>query len=110
VGKTGPEAPVLFMKPRTAAAGPGESIVYPRGSEIVHFEGELVAGIGKTARHGGPREKRSPHVFGNTCGNDVSDRVVPRRESAFGVGDTVEVAIPAIGWLRNHVVAETLPV
>ena len=188
-GKTGPEAPVLFMKPSTAAAGPGDAIVYPRGGEIVHFEGELVAVIGKTARHVAEKDALS-HVFGYTCGNDVSDRVVQRRESAFGcllagkaydtfapmgpviatgldpsdqriitrlngavrqdcataelvftvpyliaylsrfitllpgdvimtgtpagvgplqVGDTVEVEIPAIGWLRNHVVAEMLP-
>ena len=78
-----PEVPVLFMKPSTAAIGPGEAIVYPRDGENVHFEGELVAVIGRRARH--VREEHAlDHVLGYTCGNDVSDRVLQRRESAFG--------------------------
>lgn len=83
VGKPAPEVPVLFMKPSTAAAGPGEAIVYPRDGEIVHYEGELTVVMGRTARHVA-EEDALDYVLGYTCGNDVSDRVVQRRESAFG--------------------------
>jgi len=83
VGKTVPEAPVLFMKPGTSAIGPDDAIVYPRDGEIIHYEGELTVVIGKRARH--VREEDALDcVFGYTCGNDVSDRVVQRRESTFG--------------------------
>ena len=82
-GKKEPEAPVIFMKPSTAAVGPGDPIVYPFDGEIVHYEGELTAVIGKTARHV-KQEDALHYVLGYTCGNDVSDRVVQRRESAFG--------------------------
>lgn len=78
-----PEIPVLFMKPSTAVIGPGDAIVHPAGAELIHFEGELVAVIGKEARHVAV-EDAFGHVLGYTCGNDVSDRIVQRRESRFG--------------------------
>lgn len=82
-GKASPQAPVLFMKPSTAASGPGDAIVYPDDGEIVHYEGELVVMIGKRGRYIEERDALD-HVFGLSCGNDVSDRIVQRRESAFG--------------------------
>ncbi|MCD7442500.1 fumarylacetoacetate hydrolase family protein [Streptomyces lincolnensis] len=78
-----PEIPVCFMKPSTAVVGPGDAIVYPADGELIHFEGELVVVIGKEARHVKPAEAHE-YILGLTCGNDVSDRVVQRRESAFG--------------------------
>lgn len=81
--KAVPDLPVLFMKPSTSVIGPGDAIVYPTGAEIVHYEGELTVVIGKRARHV-PEAQALDYVLGYTCGNDVSDRVVQRRESAFG--------------------------
>jgi len=82
-GKKQPEAPVIFMKPSTSAVGPGDPIVYPYDGEIVHYEGELCVVMGKTARYVTEADALD-YVLGYTCGNDVSDRVVQRRESAFG--------------------------
>ncbi|MFF8394813.1 fumarylacetoacetate hydrolase family protein [Streptomyces sp. NPDC016172] len=78
-----PEVPVCFMKPSTAVVGPGDAIVYPADGELVHFEGELVVVIGKEARHVKPTEAHE-YILGYTCGNDVSDRIVQRRESKYG--------------------------
>ena len=78
-----PEVPVLFMKPSTAVIGPGDAIVYPADGELVHFEGELVVVIGKRARYVSAARAHE-HVLGYTCGNDVSDRILQRKESAFG--------------------------
>ncbi|WSQ12672.1 fumarylacetoacetate hydrolase family protein [Streptomyces sp. NBC_01231] len=78
-----PEVPVCFMKPSTAAIGPNDAIVYPSDGELIHFEGELVVVIGKEARHVKPSEAFE-YILGYTCGNDVSDRIIQRRESAFG--------------------------
>ncbi|MGW0843486.1 fumarylacetoacetate hydrolase family protein [Streptomyces sp. NPDC002787] len=78
-----PEVPVCFMKPSTAVVGPGDAIVYPADGELVHFEGELVVVIGKEGRHVKPSEAHE-YILGYTCGNDVSDRIVQRKESAFG--------------------------
>ncbi|WP_201839875.1 fumarylacetoacetate hydrolase family protein [Microvirga zambiensis] len=82
-GKVVPDIPVLFMKPSTSVVGPEDSIQYPVGGEIVHFEGELVVIIGKQARYVS-EDDALDYVLGYTCGNDVSDRVVQRRESSFG--------------------------
>jgi 2-keto-4-pentenoate hydratase/2-oxohepta-3-ene-1,7-dioic acid hydratase in catechol pathway len=82
-GRNEPTLPVLFMKPGTAATGHLQPIVYPHGGEIVHYEGELTVVIGKTARYVKEQDALAC-VFGYTCGNDVSDRVVQRRESSFG--------------------------
>ncbi|MFI1356450.1 fumarylacetoacetate hydrolase family protein [Streptomyces sp. NPDC020898] len=78
-----PEVPVCFMKPSTAVIGPDDAIVYPADGELIHFEGELVVVIGKEARHVKPSEAHE-YILGYTCGNDVSDRIVQRKESAFG--------------------------
>lgn len=78
-----PEVPVCFMKPSTAVVGPGDAIVYPADGELVHFEGELVVVIGKEARHVKPAEAHE-YILGYTCGNDVSDRIVQRKESKYG--------------------------
>ena len=83
VGKSTPTLPVLFMKPSTTVIGPDEAIVYPPDGENIHFEGELTVIIGKEARHVSESEALR-YVFGYTCGNDVSDRVLQRRESEYG--------------------------
>jgi 2-keto-4-pentenoate hydratase/2-oxohepta-3-ene-1,7-dioic acid hydratase in catechol pathway len=82
-GKAVPQLPVLFMKPSTSVVGPEASIVYPDDGQNIHFEGELTVVIGKRARHVSEANALD-HVFGYTCGNDVSDRVLQRRESEFG--------------------------
>ncbi|WP_245426119.1 fumarylacetoacetate hydrolase family protein [Rhizobium sp. J15] len=82
-GKEQPTLPVLFMKPSTAASGNGDAIEYPSDGEIVHYEAELVAIIGKSGRHIG-KEQALEHVLGYTCGNDISDRIIQRQESRFG--------------------------
>ncbi|UUU18975.1 fumarylacetoacetate hydrolase family protein [Streptomyces sp. DSM 40750] len=78
-----PEVPVCFMKPSTAVVGPGDAIVYPEDGELIHFEGELVVIIGKEARHVKPSQAHE-YILGYTCGNDVSDRIVQRKESTYG--------------------------
>ena len=68
-----PSEPALFLKPSSSIIGPGETIILPRGAGRVDYEGELVAVIGRTCR-GVASEEALDHVFGYTCGNDVSAR------------------------------------
>jgi len=83
-GRPLPEIPPFFMKPDTSLIGHGESIVHPSGSTIVHYETELVAVIGRKARNVA-REDALHYVLGYTCGNDVSERTIQRREMAMGL-------------------------
>jgi 2-keto-4-pentenoate hydratase/2-oxohepta-3-ene-1,7-dioic acid hydratase in catechol pathway len=66
-----PKTPLLFSKPSSAIIGPGESIVVPRASARVDFEGESAIVIGRRARH---TERPEEHIFGYTCINDVTAR------------------------------------
>ena len=68
-----PPRPELFLKPSSSIIGPEETIVLPRGADRVDCEGELVAVMGRVCR-GVATEEALTHVFGYTCGNDVSAR------------------------------------
>lgn len=68
-----PVNPEIFFKPVSALQNPGDAIVLPKESAVVHYEGELVLVIGKRVRHASIEESRAA-IFGVTCGNDVSER------------------------------------
>jgi len=68
-----PAYPGLFAKYPTCIIATEESIVFPPGAANVHYEGELVAVIGKKARNV-PVEEAPKYIFGVTAGNDVSER------------------------------------
>lgn len=78
-----PLTPMLFMKPLDAVVGPNAPIVYPRQGQNVHYEGELAAVIGKTARRVSEQDALS-YVLGYTCGNDVSERAIQFSEMKQG--------------------------
>ena len=71
-----PTHPVLFMKPTTAIANPGEAILVPKcciqGPEV-DYECELAVVIGSTARDV-PESEALKYVFGYTAANEVSAR------------------------------------
>jgi len=71
--RTAPTHPAMFYKPLTALLDPGGTILLPPDSKDVHFEGEFVIVIGKTARRVSV-EDAANYIFGFTCGNDVSER------------------------------------
>ena len=83
-GRPLPEIPPLFMKPDTSLIAAGDTIIYPTGSTVVHYEAELVAVIGRPARNVS-REDARAFVLGYTCGNDVSERTIQRQEMAMGL-------------------------
>ena len=68
-----PPRPEMFYKPVACICGPGEAIVLPKDSTDVHYEGELVAVIGKKLKNA-TKAQAAAGVFGVTCGNDVSER------------------------------------
>jgi 2-keto-4-pentenoate hydratase/2-oxohepta-3-ene-1,7-dioic acid hydratase in catechol pathway len=68
-----PKVPEIFYKAPSCLIPQGADIVIPKGTNDVHYEGELVIVIGKRAKHVAPGEAMG-YVFGVTCGNDVSAR------------------------------------
>lgn len=80
---TPPAQPMLFMLLSTAVLGPEEAIVYPRQGKMVHYEGEVAVIIAKNARRVA-EEDTLDYVFGYTCSNDVSERVIQAAEMGNG--------------------------
>lgn len=72
-GQAAHPVPEFFFKPPSCLLATGQPIVIPKGTKIVHPEGELVIVIGKRAKNV-PVEKALDYVLGVTCGNDVSAR------------------------------------
>lgn len=72
-GRPQPAHPEMFYKPVTALQDPEGPIEIPRDATDVHYEGELVAVVGKSVKNATPAEARAA-IFGVTCGNDVSER------------------------------------
>jgi 2-keto-4-pentenoate hydratase/2-oxohepta-3-ene-1,7-dioic acid hydratase in catechol pathway len=68
-----PKHPEIFLVPASALLEPGGSIVIPEGTQQCEYEGELVVVMGKEARNV-PEDQAQHHIFGVTCGNDVSAR------------------------------------
>lgn len=68
-----PTEPVVFSKFNTALIGHGQAIQLPKIATQVDYEAELVVIIGRLARFV-TRDQAMDHVFGYTCGHDVSAR------------------------------------
>jgi 2-keto-4-pentenoate hydratase/2-oxohepta-3-ene-1,7-dioic acid hydratase in catechol pathway len=74
LGNETPTELVIFFKPPSAVLAPGGTIVKPRVSERVDFEGELGVVIGRTCRNLGADEDVKAYIRGYTCVNDVTAR------------------------------------
>jgi 2-keto-4-pentenoate hydratase/2-oxohepta-3-ene-1,7-dioic acid hydratase in catechol pathway len=72
--RTAPKNPEIFFKPVSALLEPEGKIRIPPGAQAVHYEGELVAVIGRKT-HRVSVSDAAKCIFGFTCGNDVSERV-----------------------------------
>lgn len=65
--------PPLFFKSASSLIKSNETIVLPKDSKNVHFEGELVLIIGKKAKNISIKEAPN-YIFGVTVGNDLTER------------------------------------
>ncbi len=100
------QEPVIFMLPRTALIGNGDTVRIARPEDQTHFEAELVIVIGKRVKEASLEEARDA-ILGYTCGNDISDRTVQDRDGqwtrckAFAtykpMGPWIETAAPSDG-------------
>src|SRR5258708_21284160 len=62
------------MKPPSAIIGPGDTILRPKISKRVDFEGELTVVIGRTCRHLRDDEDVRSYIGGYLFANDVTPR------------------------------------
>jgi 2-keto-4-pentenoate hydratase/2-oxohepta-3-ene-1,7-dioic acid hydratase in catechol pathway len=84
LGNAVPSEPVVFLKPTSALAPTGGSVVLPPQSDDVHYEAELVVVIGREARQVA-REEAMHYVAGYAAGLDMTARDVQSAAKAKGL-------------------------
>ena len=93
-----PAEPLLFLKPNTAVAGPGDPIRLPRQSVEVHYEGELAVVIGRLCKDV-PAERAGEVILGYTCANDVTARDLQRSDGQWARAKGFDTFCPLGPWL-----------
>lgn len=101
LGNTVPDTPVVFFKPSTSVAGPGDPVVYPSFSSEVHHEAELAVVIGRMCKDV-PRERAKDVILGYTCGNDVTARDVQRAEEQWARAKGFDTSCPLGPWVETE--------
>ncbi len=80
--RTVPDEPVIFMKPQSALIANGEAIKIANPGNQTDYEAELVIVIGKVATRVSVADARAA-IFGFTIGNDVSDRILQKKDGQW---------------------------
>jgi 2-keto-4-pentenoate hydratase/2-oxohepta-3-ene-1,7-dioic acid hydratase in catechol pathway len=97
-----PEQPLIFLKPSTAVAGPGDQIAYPESSQRVDYEGELAVVIGRLCRDV-PVERAEEVILGYTCGNDVTARDQQKTDGQWSRAKGYDTFCPIGPWIVTDV-------
>ena len=77
-----PDEPMMFMISPSAVVTEGDTVILPYQDHQIEHEAELVVIIGKEGRDIS-EENALDYVFGYTIGNDVSDRVLQKKDQQF---------------------------
>ena len=98
-GMATPEHQIWFCKHGTSVNGPFDPIEIPKAAPTtIDYEAELVAVIGRPGRHIS-REQARDHVFGYSCGNDVSVREWQRHTAQWMLGKSFDTHAPYGPWI-----------
>jgi len=84
-GAEPPKYPEIFFRGATSLLGHGSSIIRPKCSSKLDYEGELVAIIGRTARHIS-RESALEYIAGYSIFNDATLRDYQGKSSQWTIG------------------------
>ena len=98
-----PEQPNIFMKPLSALTGPEAPVHFPKAmAKQVDYEAELVAVIGRRARHVSV-EDAPGYVLGYTIGNDVTARDMQDPTKQWTVCKGFDTFAPIGPWIETAV-------
>jgi 2-keto-4-pentenoate hydratase/2-oxohepta-3-ene-1,7-dioic acid hydratase in catechol pathway len=83
------EEPILFLKAPSALIGPGDTILLPKESQRVDYEGELALVIGKRVKNQ-PQERWLEALAGVACANDVTARDLQKKDGQWARGKSFD--------------------
>lgn len=104
-GHKRPDYPVLFMRGATSLVAHGRPILRPACSDKLDYEGELVAVVGRRARHAA-REEALSFIAGYSIFNDASIRDYQLRTPQWTIGKNFDATG---GYGPVFVTADELP-
>ncbi|MCL6610932.1 MAG: fumarylacetoacetate hydrolase family protein [Peptococcaceae bacterium] len=93
LGLEPPEEPVIFLKPASALAGPGDFIEYPDMSRRVDYEAELAIVIGARCKNV-PAGDAPEYILGYTCANDVTARDLQAKDGQWTRSKSFDTFLP----------------
>jgi 2-keto-4-pentenoate hydratase/2-oxohepta-3-ene-1,7-dioic acid hydratase in catechol pathway len=96
-----PDEPLLFLKPSTAIAGPGDPIQLLPISARVDYEGELAVVVGRLARHV-RAEDAYRYILGFTCANDVTLRDLQKMDDQWARAKGFDGSCPLGPWVETE--------
>jgi 2-keto-4-pentenoate hydratase/2-oxohepta-3-ene-1,7-dioic acid hydratase in catechol pathway len=99
-GRTPPEDPVIFIKPRTTLIGSGDTIMCPRFVKQLDYEGELAFVIARRCKDV-PLGESMRHVLGYMVFNDVSARDIQFGDKQWTRGKSFDTFAPCGPWITT---------
>ena len=100
-----PKFPTIFMRGLTSLVPHGQAIIRPQVSETLDYEAELIAVVGKRAKHLTAANAASC-IAGYSCGNEGSVREYQRKTTQWAMGKNFDCTGGFGPWL---VTADELP-
>ena len=95
-----PQRQVWFTKAQTSINGPTDPVLIARNAPFVDYEVELVAVIGKAAKHVSAADAHR-HVFGYCVGNDVTERMWQHAGPQWSLGKSFDTHAPIGPWITT---------
>lgn len=101
--------PEAFLKSPSSLIAHGEAIVLPAGVTNVHAEAEVVAVIGRRAKHVLAADA-DQYIFGYTAGNDVSARDWQRADTQWWRAKSADTFTAVGPWIETDLKPDRIPV
>ena len=95
-----PERQVWFTKAQTSVNGPHDPILIARNTVANDYEVEMVAVIGKRAKHVSAADAAGV-IFGYCVGNDVTERMWQHGGPQWSLGKSFDTHAPMGPWLTT---------
>jgi len=95
-----PDEPIIFLKPPTAVISPGESIIYPRQSKRMDYEGELGVVISRRCKDVSARDA-DQYLLGYTCFNDITARDLQQKDGQWIRAKSFDTFAPFGPWIAE---------
>lgn len=103
-----PKFPRVFFKPQSSLISIGENIELPTEDRTEH-EAELAVVMGRIAKRVSEKEARD-YVFGYTCLNDVSERVIQKADNMPCRAKGFDTFTPMGPWIATGIDGDNLKI